>query len=620
VISERLGRLSATIACLAFAASVGPSTASGAGRTYGVVQCDPLNRGVSGVSLEDAPAYAVRQMCGDPKNSHAIKVTNTRFARYGRSGRVRWSTQSPALRIVGAQLQARLRRDQGHVPRLYMADAWGHEVARVASGVSEATGFRNYSWHAASAGAGQFVAHLRCEHRPGCQHSDLAKTWLRNVHLQVADYADPGFQQIRGTLFRPGWIRGDQTLSAQALDVGSGLQQMSIIANGVQFAGEPGMCHRVSGTVLSPALVPCASQMDLTARAVSGRRPFHDGGNQVTLCVVDFAGNRTCARRIVHVDNTPPVISFTNSQDPNDPELIRATVSDAASGVAGGQIYYRPVDGSEWRPLSTDHHLGELRARVNSTIDPPGRYEFMAWTSDIAGNATATTLRANGQPMILTFPLKAAVQLSGHLEGGSRRATVGYGQTSRASGQLRDASGQPLRNEVVTVTEYFGEGALIDRRVRTVQTDDQGRWKERLPSGPSRKVTATYSGNRRYLPDTTGAGKLRVSTKATFHLSRRHVLEGHRVAFKGRVGHLAARIPPGGKLVELQVKDGKGWQTVRHPFYTRPTGKYRLRYRFARFYVRSVRYRFRLRVLRERSWPYKAPVSSQVRQLVVKPR
>ena len=222
--------------------------------------------------------------------------------------------------------------------------------------------------------------------------------------------------------------------------------------------------------------------------------------------------------------------------------------------------------------------------------------------------------------MILTFPLKSGVDLMGHLEGGSQRVTVGYGRPSEVSGSLRDASGQPLPNEDVTVTEYFGEGALIDRRVRTVHTDSRGHWKERLPTGPSRRVTASFAGSRRYLPDVTQAGNMRVKTKATFHLSRRQVPEGHRVAFKGRVGHLAARIPAGGKLVELQVKDGNNWQTVRHPFYTRPNGKYRLRYRFARFYIRNVRYRFRVRVLRERSWPYKAPVSSRVRKLVVKAR
>ncbi len=220
--------------------------------------------------------------------------------------------------------------------------------------------------------------------------------------------------------------------------------------------------------------------------------------------------------------------------------------------------------------------------------------------------------------MVLTFPLKSGVQLQANLRGGAHRLTVGYGRPSRVSGVLRDAAGEPLADQDVTVTEHFGEGALIDTRVRTVHTDAHGHWKERLPGGPSRSVSASYAGTRRYLPEATTAGALRVKTKANLHISNHHVREGHRVAFKGRIGHLAARIPPGGKLVELEVKDGKSWHTVRHPFYTRSNGKYRLRYRFARFYTSDVRYRFRVKVIRERDWPYKAPVSSRVRKLVVK--
>jgi hypothetical protein len=183
-----------------------------------------------------------------------------------------------------------------------------------------------------------------------------------------------------------------------------------------------------------------------------------------------------------------------------------------------------------------------------------------------------------------------------------------------------DVAGEPLAHQQVTVTEHFGEGALIDRRVRTVTTNSKGHWRDRLPGGPSRRITATFAGTPRYLPDATGVGRLNVKTKATLRLSRRKVPEGGRVSFKGRVGHLAARIPPGGKLVELEVKDGHSWQTVRHPFYTRPDGKYKLHYRFARFYTRNVRYRFRVRVLREHDWPYKTPASSRVRELVVKAR
>ena len=126
------------------AALMAPAMASGAGRTYEVVQCDPLNRGVAGAALEDAPSYAVKQGCGDPKEDHAIKISNTRFAQQGRSGRVRWSTQSPSLGIVGASVQANLRRDRGHVARLWMADADGDELAKVAAGSKNATGFRHY--------------------------------------------------------------------------------------------------------------------------------------------------------------------------------------------------------------------------------------------------------------------------------------------------------------------------------------------------------------------------------------------------------------------------------------------------------------------------------------------
>src|SRR4029078_13130608 len=99
------------------AALLAPSMSWGAGGTFEVVQCDPMNRGVAGATLEDAPSYAVKQGCGDPKEEHAIKISNTRFAQQGRSGRVRWSTRSPALRIVGASVQARLRRDHGHMAR-----------------------------------------------------------------------------------------------------------------------------------------------------------------------------------------------------------------------------------------------------------------------------------------------------------------------------------------------------------------------------------------------------------------------------------------------------------------------------------------------------------------------
>jgi hypothetical protein len=436
----------------------------------------------------------------------------------------------------------------------------------------------------------------------------------------VADYANPELRNMGGTVIDPGWRRGRQSIDVGGDDVGSGIEQIFVDVNGRPVASEYGACDRIPETRLAEIFEPCPSQLDVQATLITTSAPFRDGQNQVAVCIFDFALNRTCVQRVIQVDNTTPTVAFTNAQSSGDPELVRAQVFDATSGVKNGRIYYRRVGSTTWRPLITHLRPGELRARVDSTIDPPGSYEFVAVATDVAGNSTLATTRADGRPMVLRFPLKSGVRLSGHLTGGTSHLTVGYGRPSAVSGELTDAAGKPLPNQQVTVTEYFGEGALIDRRIRTVTTDAEGHWKERIPGGPSRKIAADYAGTRRYLTDATRVGSLRVRTKATLHLSGHKVREGRDVAFKGRVGHLAARIPAGGKLVELEVKDGHSWQTVRHPFYTRANGKYRLRYRFGRFYTQNVRYCFRVRVLREHDWPYKAPANSRVRKLLVKAR
>ena len=232
-----------------------------------------------------------------------------------------------------------------------------------------------------------------------------------------------------------------------------------------------GSCETVPGSAYGTRFATCGGDVLLDNPATSDL-PFHNGSNTLSVCAVDFAGNRTCAKRTVRVDNGPPTVAFTTAQDPNDPELIRAPAADATSGISSGQIFYRPAGQTSWRPLDTRLQSGELRARIDSTVEPPGEYEFMAQVSDVAGNSAQTTNRADGQPMKLTFPLKSGVKLNAHLApGGSRRMTLPYGQGAKAAGRLRDASGQPLAGQEVTITEYFGAGALIDRRVRTVRTD-----------------------------------------------------------------------------------------------------------------------------------------------------
>jgi 5-hydroxyisourate hydrolase-like protein (transthyretin family) len=390
--------------------------------------------------------------------------------------------------------------------------------------------------------------------------------------------------------------------------------------NGVEIA-RAGTCDTAGlGWPYAGKLSPCAGSaaFDLTQNTAGS--PFHNGENTVQIQPVDFTGNRgPTVTRTVHVDNAVPELAFANAQDPDDPELIRAPVWDPHSGVAGGKLALRSVGGSDWQPLDTQVVDGELRARVDSSAMPPGDYEFRAEAADVAGNVAETTRREDGEPMVLEFPLRLGVELQAHLEpGGSHQQTIPYRRDSHVAGRLLDRGGDPLADKRITVVEHFGDGALIRERVSHVRTDGDGRWDSKLPAGPSRRVTAHFGGNERYLPAGQEAGSLKVRSRASFRTSRKRVPEGGRVKFKGKVGHFGARIPVGGKLIELQVRESAGrWQTVREAFYTKPSGRYRLKYRFGRFYQSDARFRFRVKIARESDWPYKAPARSRQRRVTV---
>jgi hypothetical protein len=348
--------------------------------------------------------------------------------------------------------------------------------------------------------------------------------------------------------------------------------------------------------------------------------PFRDGSNSLGLCATDFAGNETCVPRNVLVDNTGPVVSFFSDLYAFDPELIRASATDPHSGLFAGAISFRPQGKEDWVSLPTQLSHNVLEARVDSSSRTPGEYEFMAQASDVAGNMAMTTRTGDGVPMVLTFPLRDGVKLTARLEpGGATRKTVRYGRGARVVGSLKSATGEPLAGREIVIDENFGAGALIDHRVRTVITNDRGRWRSRLPAGPTRRVRVSFDGDLHHVPAQEFGGRLAVRTGARLRVSSRRVPEGRAVMFKGKIGRVGARIPAPGKLVQLQYQDPvtRRWYTVRNPFYTDSRGRFKTRYRFGTHYATNVKIRFRLRALPERDWPYRAARSAARRVTVL---
>ena len=86
--------------------------------------------------------------------------------------------------------------------------------------------------------------------------------------------------------------------------------------------------------------------------------------------------------------------------------------------------------------------------------------------------------------------------------------------------------------------------------------------------------------------------------------------EGTPIVFTGKVRHRGARIPAGGKLVEVQYRLKTGRQrTLKEPFRTEPDGSYRLVYRFSKALTADALFRFRLKLRNEGNWPFKGAVS-----------
>ena len=351
-----------------------------------------------------------------------------------------------------------------------------------------------------------------------------------------------------------------------------------------------------------------------------------EGIHEIAYWARDLAGNESDGagtnnppeRGEVRIDFSPPDVAFSNVQDPEDPDRLEAPVADGLSGVSDGTISYRTAGTGGWAELPTELRADRLVARVDSNqLDRGVTYEFRAEVTDRAGNASASSRRADGSRMTTVGPFRAISAFNGFAVNGRRTAKLRYGRAVRVSGQLVDGSGAAIPRAMVELIERYAPGSRRATRSTVVEADRQGRFKARLRKGPSRSIKAGYQGDLRHLGTGSRATMARVRGAISLHVPKR-VRAGDRASFAGRVRAKGAKFSRAGKAVEVQVRIGSRWKTVGRSVRTNTKGRYRLRYRFVATYTRPVRYRFRAVALRERGWPY-LPAVSRTRSLVVAP-
>jgi hypothetical protein len=337
----------------------------------------------------------------------------------------------------------------------------------------------------------------------------------------------------------------------------------------------------------------------------------------------DAAGNEARDNASVPVtlryDPEPPQLAF-EAGGAADPTLVAVRVTDQVSGLADGVIEIGAAGSGVWQTLATQKDGSRLVTRIDDAALPAGAYVLRARARDQAGNEASTDRREDGQPMVITLPLRTPVTLRAGFEhtiprqGKRRRAVVlrpaarvGFGQRATIAGHLATIDGRAITGAPVQVLS--STGTEPEQLVDTLTTDAAGEFRTVATGTKSRSLRLVYGGSSLTLPS-QAALEMRVPAATSVRVSRRRLRNGQVVTFSGRVRGLP--VPAAGKLVEVQVRFSDRWQTFRTTR-TDATGSWSSRYRFQR--TRGVQqYHFRIRLPEEGGYPFETSVS---RTLVV---
>lgn len=375
-------------------------------------------------------------------------------------------------------------------------------------------------------------------------------------------------------------------------------------------------------------------QNDATGEGLSSLPVEAPGPGEWTVALwrKDAAGNIDSTAASVPVtlryDPEPPQMSF----DPpaaSDPTLLSASVTDKVSGVASGVIEISVAGSGAWQALNTELDGSRLVARVDDAVLPPGPYSVRAVARDRAGNETVATQRSDGQPMAMTLPIrivsgasaglvrvrtqKKVVKTNGRRRVISEQITevqpsggLRLGEQSQIVGKLANRDGQGIAGERLQVfeTSILTPGQLVGE----VTTDANGGFSYTVTGTTTRTLRFVYAGSPVVLPTSTEVG-LTTPAQSSLRVSRSRLLNGQSVTFSGQVQSVP--IPPGGKLVQLEVRLSRRWQTFR-TVRTDPAGNWSVPYKFAR--TRGiVWYRFRVELPPESGYPFTVGVSKSIR-------
>lgn len=353
-----------------------------------------------------------------------------------------------------------------------------------------------------------------------------------------------------------------------------------------------------------------------------------DGAWKTRLWLRDEAGNENpggaATAGIVRIDNVPPTLSF-KEPGPGGPVRLKVKAGDATSGIARGEISARREGSRTWHALDVEPTADGFAGVLDDANFPDGVYELRARAIDKAGNERSTTTLENGDPATIKLPvrIKSRLVVGKVKKIRARRARrhrryrrklivrprARYGRTVRLHGRLTTPGANPVADAAVDVYQRVDMPGTAFERIAVVRTSRTGRFTFKALRGPSRILRFSYAGTDAIRPRASEV-ELRVKAATSFRPSRRHVVNGETVTFRGRLK--GRPLPTTGKIVLMQARVAGRWRTFGTTRASPRTGLWAFPYRFQSTRGRQ-RYRLRAVVPREVNYPYHRGVSHRTR-------
>ena len=232
------------------------------------------------------------------------------------------------------------------------------DINASASDPAPASGIATFEYNLDNGGWESFPGSLSLSdgvHSLSLRASDAAGNTVETDQTVQIDTITPALDMsVDGTLGANGWYSSAVQVSVSASDSGSGVNTVEYDLDGAGWT------------------------------AYSGPLDLSDGVHNLSLRVIDNAGNITEGTQIFSVDTLAPVIDFslTGTEGANgwytSTVQVNASASDAGSGLSTMEV---SVDGGAWSAYSMPLVFD----------DGPHTYQFRA--TDQAGNLTNTTLQ-----------------------------------------------------------------------------------------------------------------------------------------------------------------------------------------------------------------------------------